>query len=57
MTESGEARVAAVLARLSGLGEVPVGEHVAVFEEVLGGLEATLASVGDASPAPGDGRP
>ncbi|MET8158951.1 hypothetical protein ABZT47_21495 [Sphaerisporangium sp. NPDC005289] len=55
MTESGEARVAAALARLGGLGEVPVREHVPVFEEVLGGLEATLASVDDATPIQGDG--
>jgi hypothetical protein len=57
MTESGEVRVATALARLSGLGDVPVREHVAVFEEVLSGLEATLASVGEASTGPGDGRP
>ncbi|WP_405147721.1 hypothetical protein OG589_08630 [Sphaerisporangium sp. NBC_01403] len=56
MTESGEVRVTAALARLSGLGDLPVREHVAVFEEVLSGLEATLASVGDASAVPGDGR-
>ncbi|WP_214414593.1 hypothetical protein [Sphaerisporangium fuscum] len=57
MTESGEVRVGAALARLDGLGEVPVREHVAVFEEVLSGLEATLASVEDVSAAGGDERP
>lgn len=55
MTESGEARVAAALTRLGGLGEVPVREHVAAFEQVLSGLEATLASVDEVAAAPGDG--
>ncbi|GGK84252.1 hypothetical protein Sme01_28560 [Sphaerisporangium melleum] len=56
MTETGEARVAAALAGLGGLGELPVREHVPVFEDVLGGLEAALASMDDPSPAqsPGD---
>lgn len=56
MAESGEAMVASALAGLSGLGDLRVHGHVAVFEEVLTGLEATLASVGDATASPGDGR-
>ncbi|MEV6985447.1 hypothetical protein AB0M95_29885 [Sphaerisporangium sp. NPDC051017] len=55
-TGSGEARVAAALTRLGALGDLPVGEHVAVFEEVLGGLEAILASVDEASAVPGNGN-
>ncbi|WP_214107333.1 hypothetical protein [Acrocarpospora catenulata] len=42
---SGGDRVAAAVARLEGLAERPVGEHVGVYEEVLGELESTLASV------------
>ncbi|RCG29594.1 hypothetical protein DQ384_18520 [Sphaerisporangium album] len=54
-TESGEARVSAALTRLGALGDLPVGEHVAVFEEVLGELEAILASVDETSAVPGNG--
>lgn len=54
--DDGEARVTATLARLAVLGDTPVHEHVAVFEEVLGGLEATLASVEDVPAAPGQDR-
>ncbi|MEO3813639.1 hypothetical protein ABGB17_31975 [Sphaerisporangium sp. B11E5] len=54
--ENGEAQVTATLARLAVLGDTPVHEHVAVFEEVLGGLEATLASVEEISAAPEHGR-
>ncbi|MFC4592394.1 hypothetical protein [Sphaerisporangium corydalis] len=57
MTESGEVQVAAALARLGSLGDLPVREHVSVFEDVLSGLEATLASVGDASAPAGERRP
>ncbi|GII87650.1 hypothetical protein Ssi03_56400 [Sphaerisporangium siamense] len=52
MTENGEARVAAALGRLGTLGDLPVREHVPVFEEALGGLEAILASADDTSPDP-----
>ncbi|GAA1512835.1 hypothetical protein GCM10009677_52320 [Sphaerisporangium rubeum] len=54
--DDGEARVTATLARLAVLGDTPVHEHVAVFEEVLGGLEATLASVEDVPAATGQDR-
>jgi hypothetical protein len=57
MTESGEARVTAALARLSSLGDVPVGDHVAAFEQVLSDLEATMASVDDVSAPTGGMRP
>jgi hypothetical protein len=35
------------LAPLERLAGLPVGEHVAVFEEVFAGLESALASVDD----------
>jgi hypothetical protein len=54
--ESGEARVTATLARMTVLGDTPVREHVAVFEEVLAGLEAALASVEEIPAAPEQGR-
>ncbi|MFC6083386.1 hypothetical protein [Sphaerisporangium aureirubrum] len=54
--EAGEAGVTAALARMAVLGDTPVREHVAVFEEVLGGLEATLASVEDVPAASEQGR-
>ena len=54
--DDGEARVAATLAGLAVLGDTPVREHVAVFEEVLAGLEATLASVEDVPAATGRDR-
>jgi hypothetical protein len=42
--ETGHERVDAALAGLHRLGTLPVGEHVAVFEEIHAGLEQTLAS-------------
>jgi hypothetical protein len=45
--ETGDARVDAVLAGLGRLAELPVGEHVAAFEDAFSGLEATLATVDD----------
>jgi hypothetical protein len=33
---------------LARLGELPVNEHVAVFEEAFSGLESALAAVDDA---------
>ncbi|GAA0991061.1 hypothetical protein GCM10009555_077780 [Acrocarpospora macrocephala] len=44
-TSGGDGSVESAMARLDGLAERPVVEHVAVFEEVLGDLEHTLASV------------
>ncbi|MEV4570845.1 hypothetical protein AB0K12_44440 [Nonomuraea sp. NPDC049419] len=43
--ESGDARVDAIVAGLARLGELPVAEHVAVFDEAFSGLESTLAAV------------
>ncbi|WP_171074660.1 hypothetical protein [Nonomuraea basaltis] len=49
---TGDERVDAVVARLGRLGELPVGAHVAIFDESFSELEATLAAVDE--PAPGD---
>ncbi|MFI7612012.1 hypothetical protein ACIBP6_12395 [Nonomuraea terrae] len=46
--ETADARVDAIVAGLARLGELPVSEHVAVFEEAFSGLESTLAAVDDA---------
>ncbi|GAB2949268.1 hypothetical protein ACFMQL_41770 [Nonomuraea fastidiosa] len=43
--QSGDARVDAIVAGLARLGELPVSEHVAVFEEAFSGLESALAAV------------
>lgn len=51
--------VQAALSPLGRLAQAPVSEHVGVFEQVLAGLEAVLASVDDAGgrrPGPHDGR-
>ncbi|MGW5263978.1 hypothetical protein ACWEQG_23665 [Microbispora sp. NPDC004025] len=45
---SGADGVQAALSPLGRLAHVPVSEHVGVFERVLAGLEAVLASVEDA---------
>jgi hypothetical protein len=50
----GAGGVEAALAPLERLGRAPVSEHVAVFEEVLTGLESVLASVDE--PGPGAER-
>ncbi|WP_203989234.1 hypothetical protein [Sphaerisporangium rufum] len=55
--DGGEGMVAAALTGLDGLAVLPVSEHVTVFEQVLSGLEAALASAGEAPTGPGDGRP
>jgi len=65
--QSGDARVDAIVAGLARLGELPVSEHVAVFDEAFSGLESALAAVdeqradeqaGRAVPAPpAVGRP
>ncbi|MEU7693706.1 hypothetical protein OHB01_34860 [Microbispora hainanensis] len=44
---SGADGVQAALSPLGRLAHAPVSEHVGVFEQVLGGLEAVLASVED----------
>ncbi|MCG5215088.1 hypothetical protein [Streptosporangium sp. KLBMP 9127] len=41
--ETGDERVDRALTGLDRLGALPVGEHVAVFEEIHAGLERTLA--------------
>ncbi|MGI5289403.1 hypothetical protein ACQEVF_39540 [Nonomuraea polychroma] len=43
--ETGDERVDAIVAGLGRLGELPVGAHVAVFDEAFSELEATLAAV------------
>ncbi|GAA2853968.1 hypothetical protein [Nonomuraea rubra] len=43
--ETGDGRVDAIVARLGRLGELPVSEHVAVFDEAFSELESTLAAV------------
>nr|SBO98251.1 hypothetical protein BN4615_P7767 [Nonomuraea gerenzanensis] len=50
--ETGDERVDAIVAGLGRLGELPVSEHVAVFDEAFSELEGTLAAVDD--PAPGE---
>jgi hypothetical protein len=45
--ETGDERADAALGGLAQLGTLPVSAHVGVFEEVLTGLEQTLASVDD----------
>ncbi|MEU6428134.1 hypothetical protein ABZ860_19760 [Microbispora sp. NPDC046973] len=45
---SGADGVQAALSPLGRLAHAPVSEHVGVFEQVLAGLEAVLASVEDA---------
>ncbi|MGR6917118.1 hypothetical protein ACU635_23025 [[Actinomadura] parvosata] len=43
--ETGDERVDAIVAGLARLGELPVSEHVAVFDEAFSGLEGVLAAV------------
>ncbi|GGO22921.1 hypothetical protein [Microbispora bryophytorum] len=45
---SGAGGVQTVLSPLGRLAHTPVSDHVDVFEQVLAGLEAVLASVEDA---------
>ncbi|MCF6475096.1 hypothetical protein FAF44_43020 [Nonomuraea sp. MG754425] len=47
--ETGDERVDAIVARLGRLGELPVSEHVAVFDEAFSGLESTLTAVDEAT--------
>ncbi|MBE1584916.1 hypothetical protein ACFPOI_41730 [Nonomuraea angiospora] len=42
--ETGDERVDAIVAGLGRLGELPVSEHVQVFDEAFSGLESTLAT-------------
>ena len=50
---TGDPRVDDLLARLGSLDDLPVAEHVGVFESVLTGLRSTLAGAGEAAPGPG----
>lgn len=57
--QSGDERVDAIVAGLGRLGELPVSEHVAVFDEAFSGLESTLATVNESTPEerePGGGE-
>ncbi|MER5623000.1 hypothetical protein ABT061_18370 [Streptosporangium sp. NPDC002544] len=47
LEETGDERADAALGGLARLGALPVSAHADVFEEVLTGLEQTLASVND----------
>ena len=44
---TGDERVDAIVADLGQVGELPVSEHVAVFDEAFSKLESTLAAVDD----------
>jgi hypothetical protein len=60
--KTGDERVDAIVADLGRLGELPVSEHVAVFDEAFSGLEGALAAVegtagDDNRPAQVVGRP
>ncbi|SEH00580.1 hypothetical protein SAMN05444920_11711 [Nonomuraea solani] len=48
--ETGDERVDAIVAGLGGLGELPVSEHVARFDQAFSGLESTLAAADEAVP-------
>lgn len=45
--ETGDERVDAVLTGLGRVADLPVADHVPVFEEAFSALEETLASVED----------
>ncbi|NRQ40020.1 hypothetical protein HII36_50585 [Nonomuraea sp. NN258] len=47
--ETGDPRVDAIVGGLGRLAELPVSEHVTVFDEAFSGLEATLAAAEDAA--------
>ncbi len=50
---TGDEAVDAVVASLAGLDELPVDEHVAVFEQAHDALRRTLAGAGQDGPAAG----
>jgi hypothetical protein len=52
----GDPRVDEAVARLDDLEQRPVGEHVEVFEDVHGRLQAALQEAAY-RPEPSDGRP
>ncbi|MEU4515027.1 hypothetical protein AB0G05_36475 [Nonomuraea wenchangensis] len=45
--ETGDDRVDAIVAGLSRLGELPVGEHPRIFDEAFSALEAALGAMDD----------
>jgi hypothetical protein len=45
LPETGDPRVDEVLARLSGIGDKPTAEHVAVYDDVHRGLQDALANL------------
>lgn len=52
---TGDADVDAVVASLAQLDDLPVAEHVAVFEQAHDSLRRTLAGAGHDGPAAGRG--
>ncbi len=50
---TGDASVDAVVASLRDLDELPVEEHVAVFERAHETLRSVLSAAGEPAPAPG----
>lgn len=53
ITGTGLPQVDAVLESLTTLADLPVDEHVAVFEAAHAGLRATLSDAGSGQPAAG----
>jgi phospholipid N-methyltransferase len=51
--ETGDPDVDAVVSSLNGLDDLPVTDHVAVFEQAHESLRRTLAGAGQDSPAAG----
>jgi hypothetical protein len=51
--ETGDPDVDAVVSSLNGLDDLPVADHVAVFEQAHESLRRTLAGAGQDSPAAG----
>lgn len=49
--QTGRGDVDAVIASLTGLDDLPVAEHVAVFEQAHESLRRTLAGAGQGQPA------
>ena len=50
---TGDEAVDAVVASMNGLDDLPVADHVAVFEQAHETLRRTLAGAGREDPAPG----
>jgi hypothetical protein len=54
--ETGDADVDAVVSSLNGLDDLPVADHVAVFEQAHESLRRTLAGAGAGQDSPAAGR-